>query len=63
MSLSQSNALKMDFSLRPRCPKCGMKMWLVLIEPNSVGHDKRTFDCTNRRHSESVIVKYDEAAS
>ena len=38
-------------------------MWLVLIEPNSVGHDKRTFDCTNRRHSEFVIVKYDEAAS
>jgi hypothetical protein len=42
---------------RPRCPKCTTQMYLVRIEPDQPGHDKRTFKCPECDHSESVVVK------
>ena len=43
---------------RPACPKCGNRMMLARIEPDKPGHDKRTFECFDCNHSESVVVKY-----
>jgi hypothetical protein len=44
---------------RPNCPKCGTKMWLARIEPDSKpGHDVRTFECPECDYWEAVTVKF-----
>ena len=43
---------------RPPCPNCGKQMWLALIVPHRLDHDKRTFECAQCEHEETVIVKY-----
>jgi hypothetical protein len=43
---------------RPPCPKCSTVMTLTGIEPDTLDHDRRTFECTKWAHSESVVVKY-----
>ena len=30
---------------RPRCPKCGIRMILVAVEPSFAGPDLRTLEC------------------
>jgi predicted RNA-binding Zn-ribbon protein involved in translation (DUF1610 family) len=35
-----------DSIVHQKCPKCGARMFLVLIEPNDPGHEKRTYECT-----------------
>jgi hypothetical protein len=42
----------------PTCPKCGATMWLVRIEPDAPGHDKRTFECPTCENVISETVKY-----
>ena len=43
---------------RPTCPKCENRMMLSRIEPDKPDHDKRTFECFDCDHSESIVVKY-----
>jgi hypothetical protein len=31
--------------LHPRCPECGIPIWLTRIEPDGIGSEKRTFEC------------------
>ena len=38
----------------PTCEKCGAKMWLVRIEPDAPGHDRRCFQCPQANET----VKY-----
>jgi hypothetical protein len=42
----------------PPCPKCGARMWLVQIEPDAPGHDKRIFECPHCEHVVSETFKY-----
>jgi hypothetical protein len=42
----------------PICPKCGTQMWLQRIEPDSPGHDTRTFECPGCENVVSEVVKY-----
>jgi predicted RNA-binding Zn-ribbon protein involved in translation (DUF1610 family) len=32
--------------VRPPCPKCGREMVITRIEPDRLGYDLRTFECT-----------------
>jgi len=41
------------------CPKCGVKMWLAVIEPDEPGRHKLVFDCEGCGHEESVVVHFD----
>jgi len=43
---------------RPECPKCGTQMVLARIEPDKPDYDRRTFECAQCGHSESLTVKY-----
>ena len=40
-----------------RCPHCGAKMMLALIEPDRPGYDVRTFECRPCDYAESNVVK------
>ena len=44
---------------RPPCPKCGMRMMLSRIEPDSPGREKHTFECPgcDKEFSEIVAIK------
>lgn len=42
----------------PTCEKCGAKMWLVRIEPDAPGHDRRCFQCPQCENVATEIVKY-----
>ena len=42
----------------PPCPRCGISMALVRIEPDEPNHDRRTFECEQYEWSHSVIVKF-----
>ena len=45
--------------LSPRCIKCGLPMFLSRIEPaDEADHDRRTFECTTCRRSQTVTVMY-----
>jgi hypothetical protein len=42
-----------------RCPKCGLPMFLSLIEPTyQADQDERTFECTTSAYAETLSVKY-----
>ena len=56
MTLYQPATPYSDAILRPPCSKCGTKMQLARIEPDMPDHDRRTFECSNCQHSESVVV-------
>jgi hypothetical protein len=43
---------------RPLCPKCARLMWLARIEPDKPDHDRRTFECCECDHTDTVVVKY-----
>jgi hypothetical protein len=47
----------------PECPKCGTQMMLARVMPESPGHEQRTFECPMYEHSESSLVKFEEAAA
>jgi len=42
----------------PTCEKCGAKMWLVRIEPDAPGHDRRCFQCPQCENAATEVVKY-----
>jgi len=42
-----------------RCPACGLPMLFAFVEPtDQLGHDARTFECTECAYAETVIVQY-----
>jgi hypothetical protein len=42
-----------------RCPRCGVPMFLVSIEPtDQPDHDRRTFECSSCTYHEVVTVMY-----
>ena len=43
MPVSESHSPRMIE--RPRCPKCGIRMILVAVEPSFAGPDLRTLEC------------------
>lgn len=45
-----------DAIIRPHCPKCGTQLMLTRIEPNDPGQEKRTFECPNCEHAESIVA-------
>jgi hypothetical protein len=34
-----------DEIVHPTCARCGVRMWLMRIEPDEPGREKRTFEC------------------
>ena len=50
MSHPQSN--------RPPCPNCKLEMWLVRLEPIGPSHERRSFECQQCQHAETLIVKF-----
>jgi hypothetical protein len=42
----------------PKCPDCGVEMWLCHVEPDTRDHDLRTFECPRCQHSMSDVVKF-----
>ena len=42
----------------PLCATCRTAMMIILIEPEKPDHDRRTYECSQCEHSESVVVKY-----
>ena len=44
--------------VRPPCPKCGMRMLLARIEPDTPDHDKRSYECAGCGHEHSEVVKF-----
>ena len=42
------------------CPKCDVRMWLAVIEPDEPGRHKLVFDCGGCGHEESVVVRFEQ---
>lgn len=49
----QTDALR-----RPECPKCGQRMMLSRIEPDSPGYERRTFECARCGNELSEIAQF-----
>ena len=44
---------------RPRCPKCGTRMWLTRIAPTEkLDEDRRSYECPGCAHEISEDIKY-----
>jgi hypothetical protein len=43
---------------KPPCPKCSARMTLTRIEPDAPGIDRRTFECEQCQHIETVLVSF-----
>ena len=59
MTLYKPATAYSDTILRPLCAKCGMRMMLSRIEPDSPGREKHTFECPgcDKEFSEVVAIK------
>jgi hypothetical protein len=44
----------------PCCELCDTDMWLICIEPEKAGHDRRTFECPRCQHLTIKVVRYRE---
>jgi DNA-directed RNA polymerase subunit RPC12/RpoP len=47
----------------PSCPKCGTRMLLVRIFPDSPGHDQRTYECPRCEHEVTEIFQLERRAT
>jgi ribosomal protein S27AE len=43
---------------RPSCPRCGARMSMTRIEPETPGIDRRTFECAQCQHIETILVAF-----
>lgn len=57
MTLYKPATAYSDAIKRPLCPKCGAKMWLARIEPDSPGYENQTFECPACNAELTEIVK------
>jgi hypothetical protein len=48
---------------RPPCSICGRTMMLARIEPEQPRYDRRTFECVACDRSETLVIKYNDAAT
>ena len=44
--------------LQPRCPTCGVPMWLIRLTQDGQYQDLRTFRCQTCDRVESTVVKF-----
>jgi ribosomal protein S27E len=58
MTLLQPTAAHSNAMIRLPCPKCGTTMMLTRIEPDTPGHDRRTFECPQCENSETVFANF-----
>jgi DNA-directed RNA polymerase subunit RPC12/RpoP len=42
----------------PPCPRCGSRMSLVRIFPDSPGYDQRTYECLRCQHEATEVVQF-----
>jgi Transposase zinc-ribbon domain len=42
---------------RPNCPACGGRMRPTRLEPDDLGYERRTFECSTCRTTETEIVE------
>jgi DNA-directed RNA polymerase subunit RPC12/RpoP len=47
---------------QPACPKCGTRMLLVRIFPDSPGHDQRVYECPRCEHEITEVVQFRKAS-
>ena len=47
-----------DRLMEAPCTKCGAKMTLARIEPDKLGYDWRTFECTKCNNVDQYVVEY-----
>jgi len=57
MHQSAIDPVKYDLA-RPQCPKCGTRMWMTRIEPDTLDHEQRIFECPRCDHSLTETAKY-----
>ena len=57
MTLYKPATAYSDTILRPLCAKCGTRMMLSRIEPDSLGREKHTFECPSCDTETSDIVE------
>ena len=43
---------------QPYCAACDTPMWLISIEPDRAGHDRRTFECPRCQEVTVKVVNY-----
>lgn len=43
---------------RPTCPRCSARMSMTRIEPDEPGIDRRTFECEQCQHIETILVAF-----
>jgi len=46
----------------PSCPKCGTRMKLIRIFPDSPGYDQRTYECPRCEHEVTEVVRFKKAS-
>jgi tRNA(Ile2) C34 agmatinyltransferase TiaS len=46
----------------PSCPRCGTRMMLILIFPESLGYDQHTYECPKCEHEITKIVPIKKAS-
>ena len=57
-SMPASPTLFRDLLMEAPCTKCGAKMSLARIEPDKLGYDLRTFECTKCNNVDQYIIEY-----
>jgi transposase-like protein len=58
MTFYQPATPETDAIVRPACPRCGARMMLARIEPDSPGHERRTFECPSCEREEATVVAF-----
>jgi hypothetical protein len=55
----QPSQLRMMYTYRPECRRCGSLTFLASIRPsNDEGHDLRAFECENCGEKEVVKIRF-----
>ena len=56
--LSQLHTQQPSFIERPPCPNCGRPMWIARIVPDVADHSKRSFECPECQHDQTLVVQF-----
>jgi hypothetical protein len=46
----------------PRCPKCGVRMYLVTIFVSGNGNDQRIYECARCQHEIAEVINFNQAS-
>jgi len=59
LDLRSYSWFRMHVTERPRCPNCGCRLRLKLIEPGDLpGFDRRTFECNECGDEEVIVIRF-----